>query len=140
MLTDPIRITVLGDNADLSPNALRSTNRFRRAELVRQARHRAAIAWFLAGKIALQGPFPVRVQAVIRRTRVMDDDNALGSLKAIRDELFNGKVTPKDSTRYIRFEMPAQETGARWEGREEVEFVVWPRELGTPTQGRAGAL
>lgn len=140
-MTAPIRITVIGDNAPLSPNALRSTHHFKRAELVQQARHRASIAWILAGKIAIAGPFPVRVQAVIRRTRVMDDDNALGSLKAIRDELFNGKIIPKDSTKYLRFEMPTQETGKRWAGREEVEFTIWPAGaekpgMGTPIAGQ----
>lgn len=140
MPTEPIRITVLGDNAPLSPNALRSTHWARRAELVREARHRAMVAWLLAGRPTCPGPFPVRVEAVIRRTRVMDDDNALGSLKAIRDELFNGRVIPKDSTRFLRFQMPTQETGKRWAGVEEVEFTIWPGELGTPRKGAAGAL
>lgn len=126
MPTEPIRITVLGDNAPLSPNALRSLNRYRRAELVRQARHRALVAWLLAGRPMCPGPFPVRVECIIRRTRVMDDDNALGSLKAIRDELFNGLVIPKDSVRFLRFEMPTQETGKRWAGVEEVEFRIYP--------------
>ena len=122
-LPDCIRITVPGDNAALSPN-----NRMawpQKQRLVRAARSRAKAAWLLAGQPRYSGPFPVRVEVTVRRQRVMDDDNALGSLKAIRDELFNGAITPGDSGRYVRFEMPKQETGARWKGREEVEFTVW---------------
>lgn len=140
MPTEPIRITILGDNAPLSPNALRSTHWARRAELVRQARHRALVAWLLAGRPTHPGPFPVRVEAVIRRSRVMDDDNALGSLKAIRDELFNGLMAPNDSVAFVRFQMPTQETGKRWAGIEEVEFTIWPGELGTPRKAPAAAL
>ena len=141
MPAEPIRITVLGDNGPISPNALKKLKHWAlRAELVREARHRAMVAWLMAGRPTCPGPFPVRVEATIRRTRVLDDDNALGSLKAIRDELFNGRVIPKDSTRFLRFQMPTQETGKRWAGVEEVEFVIWPGELGTHPKGRAGAL
>lgn len=123
-MTAEIRITVLGDNGPLSPNALRSTHWARRAELVRKARHRAMVAWLLAGRPVWPGPFPVTVQPIIRRARVMDDDGALSSLKAVRDGLFGGNVTPDDSVRFVRFLMPIQETGGKWRGREEVEFRI----------------
>ena len=66
--------------------------------------------------------------------QALDDDGAVGSIKALRDGLFGaetrrglarmGLIIPDDSLRYARFEMPVQETGKRFAGREEVEFLI----------------
>jgi hypothetical protein len=94
----------------------------------------------MARKPSLQGPWPVRVDVIIRRGRKLDRDNAVSSLKATIDGLFKGRVTPDDSEAFLDMRMPIQETGKQWHGREEVEFVVWPGELGTPSEGRLVAL
>lgn len=140
MPTEPIRITVLGDTAPLSANRTRRLHWSALHRLQNLAKLRAHTAWIMARKPSLQGPWPVRVDVIIRRGRKLDRDNAVSSLKATIDGLFKGRVTPDDSEAFLDMRMPVQETGARWEGREEVEFVVWPGELGTPAQGRAGAL
>lgn len=133
-MPNQIRITVPGDNAMLSPNRRSSLNRYERARLVKMVKLRAIAAWFAAGRPVCPGPFPARVAVTIRRGRVLDDDGAVGSIKALRDGLFGaiarkgmarpGLITPDDSLRYVRFEMPVQETGKNWIGREEVEFIV----------------
>lgn len=138
-MTEPIRITVLGDNAPMSANRARNLHWTALHRLQTAAKHRAHTAWVIAGKPALAGPWPVRVDVTIRRGRKMDRDNAVSSLKAVIDGLFKGKVTPDDSERFLDLRTPIQEVGARWKGREEVEFVIW-RELGTPQDGNLEAL
>ena len=119
-----IRITVPGDNGSLSPNRAGGTHWSKTSKARKSAKNRALIAWQKAGRPVAQGPFPVRVEVTIRRGRVMDRDNALASLKAVIDGLFKGNVTPDDSTAYIALQIPVQETGKQWIGREEVEFRI----------------
>jgi len=133
-LTSEIRIVVPGDNAMLSPNNRSRINRWERARLVKVVKARAAAAWALAGRPVYDGPFPVTIRTTIRRARALDDDGAVGSIKALRDGLFGaetrsglarmGLIIPDDSLRYARFETPVQETGKRFAGREEVEFFI----------------
>ena len=125
-MTQPIRITVLGDNAPMSPNNTRRLHWTQLHRLQDAAKRRAHTAWVIAGKPSLVGPWPVRVDITIRRGRVMDRDGAFASLKAVIDGLFKGRVTPDDSCAFLDLRMPTQETGKRWIGREEVEFVIWP--------------
>ena len=139
-MTEPIRIVVLGDNAPMSANRTRKLHWSALHRLQNAAKLRAHTAWICARKPSLMGPWPVRVEVTIRRGRKMDRDNAVSSLKAVIDGLFKGKVTPDDSEAFLDMRTPVQETGAQWIGREEVEFTIWPGELGTHRKDRAGAL
>jgi len=63
----------------------------------------------------------------------MDPDNAMACIKACVDGLFcrnrNGYgVTPDDSCHWLSWGEVRQETGKRFVGAEQVEFVIVPRE------------
>lgn len=121
-----IRIVVPGDNAPMSPNRTRRLHWRSLHRLQSAAKTRAGTAWLAAGRPVYAGPFPAVVEVTIRRGRRMDRDNATGSLKAVIDGLFKGRVTPDDSEAFLDLRTPLQEVGAQWKGREEVEFVILP--------------
>lgn len=128
MAADAIRILVYADAHATSPNQrLHWTARRQRN---RKAEERARLAWIHAGRPRMEGK--VTVDVVIRRGRVLDQDNACACLKPFLDRLFCGNryggeaVTADDSPRYLALGTIRQETGNTWKGREEIEFLVRP--------------
>lgn len=124
----PLRIVVPWDAAKTSLNArLHWRERRRRNQA---AKERARLAWILAGRPVLDVACDVTL--IVRRGRCLDADNALSGAKSCCDALFNRRrtgegVLPDDGPGWVRWVGIEQETGARWRGREEVEFVIVPR-------------
>lgn len=100
-----------------------------RSWLQAKAAHKEAAhtMWLLAGKPKASSP--VIVSVIIRRYRVLDEDNAWASCKAIFDALFNRNrhlygITPDDSAKWVTLGTMTQETGGCWYCRPEVEVIV----------------
>jgi hypothetical protein len=66
----------------------------------------------------------INVNVIIRRGRVIDQDNAQACLKSLIDGLFNNAVTPNDSRKWVLNYTVNQETGRVWQYQPEVEFIV----------------
>ena len=118
-----ITVTVPFDVGRCSPN--RRLHWAVRAREVKAARLAARVAWRVAGEPRMTGP--VDVSLFIRRGRVVDQDNALASCKALLDGLFNGGITPSDSCEWVRYVDVRQETGTKWRQAPEVVVTVRPR-------------
>lgn len=117
------RITVPWDVQRTSPNQRQHWRQ--RAKLTKLARDRARLAWAVAGRPQVPAEaLPVRVSLIVRRARVIDEDNAISGSKALRDGLFNDALTPKDSQQFVKIGSVTFETGREWKGREECIFVV----------------
>jgi hypothetical protein len=104
----------------LSPN-LRLHWR-QRAKRTQAAREAARLAWLAAGSPVSDAP--VVLHAILRRARRIDDDNAWGCLKALRDGVFTDGVTPNDSPAWVSMGTLRQQAEKRWKGREEVIFII----------------
>lgn len=121
-MSEPIRIVVPFDPSRLSANQrLHWRERAKRTQAVRVA---ARYCWALAGEPRAAGK--VRVSMVVRRGRKLDEDNAISGSKAVRDALFNGAVTPRDSQDWVTLGSIEFQCGKRWERCPEVEFVIEP--------------
>jgi hypothetical protein len=119
--TEPhIWISVPWDAGRLSPN--KRLHWGHRARVAKVALQTAQLAWRQAGSPRAKGR--VRVNVSIRRGRVMDEDNALGGLKAVFDGLFKGCVTPDDSARWVTLGRIEQQTGKAWGKAPEVVFII----------------
>lgn len=125
-MAEGIEIRIPWDAARTSPNRLNRLLWPARLRITHAAKEAAMIAWRLAGSPVLG--VPVVVDWTIRRARLLDDDGAAASLKALRDSLFVGRITPDDSPRWVGTGAVRQETGKRYRGREEVVVRVRPRE------------
>jgi hypothetical protein len=76
----------------------------------------------------------VRLHALIRRGRRVDDDNMWGALAPVRDALCNSRkdpagwgVTPDDTPQWVKIGSLEQEIGPQWTGKEEVLLVLEKR-------------
>lgn len=121
-MPDAIRIVVPWDPNRTSENRVASANRFARSHLMKTAKELARMAWLAAGKPT--SAVPVRVSVIVRRGRRMDDWNIPGACKPLIDGLFVRGVTPDDGPRWVHLGGVRQETGKRWAGREECEFII----------------
>lgn len=126
----PLRIVVQIDPNRTNPNRLNSSHWTDKMRRMNSAKDAGRLAWKAAGCPKLEGQ--VRVEAIIRRNRGFDEDNAWGALKPLKDALFCGKryesdggaITPDDSPRWVRLGEVSFEIHKRWKGCEEVEFVI----------------
>lgn len=96
-----------------------------RAKRTKAAREAARLAWIAAGRPT--SAVPVVLHAIIRRARRIDDDNAWGCLKAIRDGVFTDGFTPNDSPAWVQMGTLKQHAEKYWKGREEVILIVQRR-------------
>lgn len=91
-----------------------------------------AKSWAGVGYAALGNPlfrFPLRVDVLIRRAgRKMDDDNVIGGLKTIRDELVHLGLAPDDSPRWWQWGTVTQETGKEYAGNAHIILTCYHRE------------
>lgn len=125
------RIVVEMDPSRTSLNQrLHWRERARRNAVVKLA---AMCAWAHAGRP--EASRRVRVSIVCRRGRALDADNVITGCKPALDALFAvrrrkglpvepGLMTPDDGPEWVELGEVWQETGARWRGRPEVEFIV----------------
>jgi hypothetical protein len=119
----PIVITVPCDPQRTSPNVLvRTPNPYAKGRRIKRARVMARLAWVAAGKPTSDGP--VRVDVLIRRGRILDEQNAWSALKPHMDGIFVDGLTPNDGPAWVTLGTVTQETGKQWRGREEIVFTV----------------
>lgn len=90
------------------------------------AKAAASAAYILAGRPRFETPIVVDV--LVRRSRVLDDDNALSGLKSARDQLVRCGLAPDDSRKWWKWGEVEFETGKQWKGREEVVLTVKERQ------------
>ena len=120
-----ISLVVPGDVVGaLSPNLrLHYYERHRRNQDWRQ---RAWLAWQAAGRPQVTGK--VRLTFTIRRSRRVDPDNALASMKALVDGLVDQPGRPAllrdDNEALVEFGAVRFECGAAWSKRPEVIVAV----------------
>lgn len=69
-------------------------------------------------------PTPVRVSLIVRRGRVIDNDNIVSGMKPIMDALFNHAITPSDSAAWVTLGDIKQETGKKYGKNPEVLVIV----------------
>lgn len=100
--------------------------RFAEKRRKEKAKEAALWAWHDAGRPRAR--CPVKVTLIVRRQRVMDDDNVYRGLKHVRDALFNGAITKSDSPKFFGYAGIRFETGKHWKGHEEVVFIVEARD------------
>jgi hypothetical protein len=115
-------LAIYFDIARLSPN-LRLCPAVARS-VKRAAQTAAKCAWLNARSPMVDGPIE-RVEWTIRRARAMDRTNAIASLKAVEDALFNRRrlgwgIGWDDSEKWIKEQHVTQETDKNWKGREHV--------------------
>ena len=115
-----IHITVPVDPQKASPNQRGHWAKL--AKVKKEFRDAAHLCWLAAGRPKAEGP--VNVNVIIRRGRLIDQDNALACCKSLIDGLFNKAVTPNDSREWILNYTVNQETGRVWQYQPEVEFVI----------------
>lgn len=108
------------DANEMNPNQRRKLRDWIRTK----ARHNktAWTIWFEAGRPVAKSP--VTVSVTIRRGRLLDEDNARASLKAVFDGLFKNAITPNDSPQWVKLGTLTQEIAARWKLKPEIEIVV----------------
>jgi len=63
---------------------------------------------------------------IVRRGRMIDQDNAIGGSKPLRDGIFNDGLTPDDSPKWVKLGGVEFEVGKQWKDRPEVIFIVEP--------------
>lgn len=129
-MNDPISITVPIDVGRTSPNA--RLHHYERGRRNRAAKDAARLVWIGAGRPTLD--CPVIVDVVIRRARALDGDNALAACKPVVDGIFNDGLTPADSPKWVTFGTVTQEVGCQHKGRESVEFLVRPANMGIDSE------
>lgn len=146
-MTTPLRIVVEWDPNLLNPNRAIRLHWHEKSRRRNVAIDAARLAWKAAGRPQMPGK--VRVSVTICRARSFDEDNAWGSLKAVKDALFCGKrfaddggaITPDDSRQYVQLGEVRFDIGKQWKGREQVIFEVEPAEAclaGAPAEGKGG--
>lgn len=126
-MSEICRITVLWDPNLTTPNRTSRIHWGQMTKLKNRSKEAAKLGWLASGSPEAAGP--VQVSMIVRRERVMDEDNIISGLKWVRDTLFNGRkngygVTPDDSPQHLRLGEIRQETGKRWVGAAEVVFIV----------------
>lgn len=114
------RLIIPVDANTQNPNRRGKLRTWIRNKVAHQQAARAV--WLKAGKP--KAPGPVVVSVIIRRCRVLDEDNAWASCKALFDALFKRAITPDDSPQWVRLGTMNQETGGKWYSRPEVEIIV----------------
>ena len=112
----PLSITILTDPSRLSLNQrLHWRERKRRNDAAKSA---AYLGWLDAGRPTLDGP--VTMDVLVRRGRVMDEDNIITGLKGTCDALVKCGLLSDDKASVLTWGSVTQETGRKWRGREEV--------------------
>lgn len=86
----------------------------------------ATLGYVKAGCPKFTGP--IIVDVLVRRARVMDDDNVLTGLKAVRDSLVRNGLVPDDSSKWWRWGEVSFETGKSWKGYELVVLSIRRRD------------
>jgi hypothetical protein len=70
---------------------------------------------------------PCKVDLVVFRQQVCDDDNTWAALKHIRDYLFKGRLAKDDSPKYVRCGSIRFVTGDRWKpSRAWIVLIIRP--------------
>ena len=143
------RVRVPVDPNEFSPNKRfarhPNSNAVLRREKSRAMAMAAETAWLDAGSPVAPGP--VIVTMIIRRGVRLDDDNARAGLKSVRDRLFcakryeeqGGAITPNDGHTHVTEWRIQWDTGKRWKGAEEVEYVVTLAPPDPPKPARVAA-
>jgi hypothetical protein len=108
------------DANEMNPNKRRRLRDWINAK-VRHA-FTARTVWREAGKPVSASP--VTVNVTIRRGRLLDEDNARASLKAVFDGLFKKAITPDDSPQWVKLGTLTQEINKRWKLKPEIEIIV----------------
>lgn len=108
------------DANEMNPNRRRKLRDWIRTKTAHK--NAARIVWREAGKPVSASP--VVVSVTIRRGRLLDEDNARASLKAVFDGLFKQAITPDDSPQWVKLGTLTQEVGKRWKLKPEIEIVV----------------
>lgn len=124
----------------LDANQMNPNNRRKLRDWLRAKKYHKETAhkvWLEAGKPRASGP--VTVSVIIRRGRLLDEDNARAGLKACFDSLFKKAITPDDSTKWVKLGALTQETGGRWRYAPEIEIVVAIAEPQKPQAERLDA-
>lgn len=126
-MSEVCRVEVRWDPNRTTPNRTSRLHWGPMTRLKDRAKQEAWLAWLAAGRPEASGP--VRLSLVVRRGRVMDEDNIWSGLKWCRDQLFNRRkhgygITPDDGPQWVRLGEIRQETGRRWVGEEHVVLIV----------------
>lgn len=114
------RLVIPLDINEMNPN-----RRGKLREWIRtKKRHKdtARLAWIAAGKPMSESL--VAVSVIVRRGRLLDEDNARAGLKAIFDGLFKRGITPDDSPKWVTLGELTQQVGGEWRYAPEVEIIV----------------
>lgn len=119
-MSEVCRLIIPVDPNDCTPNRRRNLRGYIRAKKAHKLAAQAI--WINAGRPVADGK--VRVHAVVRRGRTMDDDNVWAGLKPVRDGLFKNAITKDDGRQYVEIGTLQMETGDRWKRCPEVEIVV----------------
>jgi hypothetical protein len=114
------RLIIPVDANEQNPNKRRKLRDWIRAKMAHK--HAAHVVWIAAGKPVSTSP--VTVSVTIRRGRLLDEDNARASLKAVFDSLFKKAITPDDSPKWVKLGSLTQEVGSRWKAKPQIEIVV----------------
>lgn len=139
-----LRVTVPWDVGKTTQNALRGLGAWRRkAQVTQAARDRGYLAWQAAGCPRLAER--VRVRAIVRRGRCLDDGSCWDGAKPVLDGVCVGwlrvhshtdaqgkkkrisdlrrSLLPGDGPKWLRQGEVEQETGKQWVGREEIVLI-----------------
>lgn len=119
-MSEVCRLIIPVDANEMNPN-----RRGKLRDWIRtKTRHKNAAyaVWLVADRP--RSTSPVTVSVTIRRGRLLDEDNARASLKAVFDGLFKGGITPDDSPQWVKLGTLTQEIAARWKAKPEIEIVV----------------
>jgi hypothetical protein len=116
------RITVPIDPNATNPNRIGGANRYVQSRAKRAAWLAARSAWVKAGRPKAFNT--VVVHLIVRRLRVMDEQNIWAALKSACDGLFVNAICDDDSPKNLRIGHIEQQTGKRFEKNPEVVFIV----------------
>ena len=119
-MSEVCRLIIPVDANEMNPNKRRRL----RDWISAKTRHKdtARAVWLMAGRPVTASP--VTVSVTIRRGRLLDEDNARASLKAVFDGLFKNAITPDDSPQWVKLGTLTQEIAKRWKMKPEIEIVV----------------
>lgn len=115
-------LTLSGDSDNLSPNA--RMNRGKKLRLVKEWREKARWSALCLDPTPFEGT--VVISFVIRRGRLLDDCNAVGSiaLKSIVDGLRDAGLIKGDTLAFMRRGKVEQVAGPPWRLFPEVEVKI----------------